>query len=114
METSTSPRVLVTGAAGYIGGRLVPQLLEKGYRVRVMARTPRHLEDREWIHDVEVVQGDAANIPVLGLTANVNPNDLERFAKAGVDDTVLKPFDQVKLCEQVQHLLNKKKSSQGS
>lgn len=57
---------------------------------------------------------DAANIPVLGLTANVNPNDLERFAKAGVDDTVLKPFDQVKLCEQVQHLLNMKKSSQGS
>lgn len=58
--------------------------------------------------------GDAANIPVLGLTANVNPNDLERFAKAGVDDTVLKPFDQVKLCEQVQHLLNKKKSFQDS
>lgn len=54
------------------------------------------------------LQGDAANIPVLGLTANVNPNDLERFAKAGVDDTLLKPFDQFKLCEQVQHLLNKK------
>ncbi len=61
METSTSPLILVTGAAGYIGGRLVPQLLEKGYRVRVMARTPRHLENREWIHEVEVVQGDAAN-----------------------------------------------------
>ncbi len=60
------------------------------------------------------LQGAAANTPVLGLTANVNPNDLERFAKAGVDDTVLKPVDQVKLCEQVQHLLNKKKSSQGS
>lgn len=58
--------------------------------------------------------GDAANIPVLGLTANVNPNDLERFAKAGVDDTVLKPFDHVKLCEQVQHLLNRKKSFQDS
>lgn len=57
---------------------------------------------------------DAANIPVLGLTANVNPNDLERFSKAGVDDTVLKPFDQVKLCEQVQHLLNRKKSFQDS
>jgi len=48
------------------------------------------------------------------LTANVNPNDLERFAKAGLDDTVLKPFEQDKLCTQVQHLLNKKKSSQGS
>jgi CheY-like chemotaxis protein len=60
------------------------------------------------------LQGDAANTPVLGLTANVNPNDLERFAKAGVDDTLLKPFDQFKLCEQVQHLLNRKKSFQGS
>jgi CheY-like chemotaxis protein len=50
----------------------------------------------------------------MGLTANVNPNDLERFVKAGVDDTVLKPFEQDKLCAQVQHLLNKKKSSQGS
>jgi CheY-like chemotaxis protein len=60
------------------------------------------------------LQGDAANTPVLGLTANVNPNDLERFEKAGVDDTLLKPFDQFKLCEQVQHLLNRKKSFQGS
>jgi CheY-like chemotaxis protein len=56
------------------------------------------------------LQGDAA-VPVMGLTANVNPNDLERFAKAGVDDTVLKPFEQEKLCAQVQHLLNKKKSA---
>jgi CheY-like chemotaxis protein len=60
------------------------------------------------------LQGEAALVPVMGLTANVNPNDLERFAKAGVDDTVLKPFEQDKLCTQVQHLLNKKKSSQGS
>jgi CheY-like chemotaxis protein len=59
-------------------------------------------------------QKDAATIPVLGLTANVNPNDVERFAMAGVDGTVLKPFDKFKLCEQVEHLLNKKKSSQGS
>lgn len=54
--------------------------------------------------------GEAAHIPVLGLTANVNPNDLERFAHAGIDGTVLKPFDQVKLCEEVQRLLNRKKS----
>ena len=64
--------------------------------------------------ELKELQKDAATIPVLGLTANVNPNDLERFAMAGVDGTVLKPFDQFKLCEQVQDLLNKKKSSQGS
>lgn len=60
------------------------------------------------------LHNETANIPVLGLTANVNPNDLERFAKAGVDATVLKPFDQLKLCEQVQNLLNRKKSFLGS
>ncbi|MBT8203176.1 MAG: NAD-dependent epimerase/dehydratase family protein, partial [Acidimicrobiia bacterium] len=32
------PRILVTGATGYIGGRLIPRLLELGYRVRCMTR----------------------------------------------------------------------------
>ena len=39
---------LVTGATGYIGGRLVPELLAAGYRVRAMARHPRRLRDRPW------------------------------------------------------------------
>lgn len=42
-----SPLVLVTGATGYIGGRLIPELLADGFRVRVMARQPRHLAERE-------------------------------------------------------------------
>ena len=42
-DLPTSPRgdigtVLVTGASGYIGGRLVPELLGRGYRVRAMVR----------------------------------------------------------------------------
>jgi len=54
-------RVLVTGATGYVGGRLVPRLLEAGYRVRCLARKPRKLEGRAWASDprVEVVSGDA-------------------------------------------------------
>ncbi len=52
--------VLVTGATGYIGGRLVPELLAAGFRVRVMVRQPRQLVDREWSDRVEIVQGDAA------------------------------------------------------
>ncbi len=35
--------VLVTGASGYIGGRLVPRLLENGYRVRCLVRDPKRL-----------------------------------------------------------------------
>jgi uncharacterized protein YbjT (DUF2867 family) len=50
---------LVTGATGYIGGRLIPELLADGFQVRVMARRPRQLADRNWYPEVEVVQADA-------------------------------------------------------
>jgi uncharacterized protein YbjT (DUF2867 family) len=50
--------ILVTGATGYIGGRLVPELLASGFAVRCLARTPAKLDDRPWRDDVEVVRGD--------------------------------------------------------
>ncbi|MCS7259244.1 MAG: SDR family oxidoreductase [Anaerolineae bacterium] len=50
--------VLVTGATGYVGGRLVPCLLEAGYRVRCLVRDPGRLQGRSWVNQVEVVQGD--------------------------------------------------------
>jgi len=50
---------LVTGATGYIGGRLVNQLLQAGHRVRVMARFPDRLRDLPWYEKVEVIQADA-------------------------------------------------------
>ncbi len=63
MMSENSPRfadlVLVTGATGYIGGRLVPELLSAGFRVRVMARNQRNMADREWYKHVEFVQADA-------------------------------------------------------
>ena len=62
---SESPLALVTGATGYIGGRLVPELLTAGFRVRVLTRRPRDLADREWHHQVEIAQGDAADADSL-------------------------------------------------
>ena len=50
--------VLVTGVTGYIGGRLVPRLLDAGYRVRVLARDTSRLQDRPWLEQVEVRVGD--------------------------------------------------------
>jgi len=50
--------VLVTGATGYVGGRLVPRLLEAGYRVRCLVRDPARLQGRPWLERVEVFQGD--------------------------------------------------------
>ena len=58
-RSGSQPLCLVTGATGYIGGRLINQLLIAGYRVRVMARFPDRLRDLPWYNDVEIVQADA-------------------------------------------------------
>jgi uncharacterized protein YbjT (DUF2867 family) len=50
--------ILVTGATGYVGGRLVPRLLAAGHRVRCLVRDPDRLEGRAWLPLVEIVQGD--------------------------------------------------------
>ena len=52
--------VCVTGATGYVGGRLVPALLAEGYRVRCLVREPRKLDARPWRNDpqVEVITSD--------------------------------------------------------
>jgi len=52
-------KVLVTGATGYIGGRLVPLLLERGHEVRCMTRNPDQLTLDPWRDQVEVVAADA-------------------------------------------------------
>jgi CheY-like chemotaxis protein len=44
-------------------------------------------------------------VPVLGLTANVNPLDLKRFKSAGLSGLMLKPFEQADLCHQAELLL---------
>ena len=51
-------RVGVIGATGYVGGRLVPELLSAGHRVRCLARTPSRLDGVPWRTDVEVVTAD--------------------------------------------------------
>ena len=57
-RSAGSPLVLVTGSTGYIGGRLVPRLLELGCRVRCLVRDPDRLQGRPWHPSVEVVAGD--------------------------------------------------------
>ena len=54
-------RCIIFGATGYLGVRLVPELLSAGHDVRVMARTPAKLDDVPWRQDVEVVEGDVAD-----------------------------------------------------
>lgn len=58
-------RCLVTGATGYIGGRLAPALLHRGHQVRAMARTPEKLDNAPWRDRAEVVQGDLTDADSL-------------------------------------------------
>jgi uncharacterized protein YbjT (DUF2867 family) len=51
-------RILVTGATGYIGGRLVPLLVEGGHQVRVLVRDPGRIAGRDWAGRVELAVGD--------------------------------------------------------
>lgn len=60
-------RALVTGATGYVGGRLVSRLIDEGYAVRVMARNVEKLRDYPWLAQVEVVQADAQNPDSLAV-----------------------------------------------
>ncbi len=62
-DASAPATILVTGATGYIGGRLVPRLLSAGYSIRCLVREPRKLAHRPWSGHprVEIVQGDAEN-----------------------------------------------------
>jgi uncharacterized protein YbjT (DUF2867 family) len=55
--TGERRRVLLTGASGYVGGRLLPRLMEHGYRVRCLARRPEEMRERAG-PGVEVVAGD--------------------------------------------------------
>lgn len=57
-EHSRSDLILVTGATGYIGGRLIPGLLESGYQVRCLVRDPERLKGRDWYDKVEIFTGD--------------------------------------------------------
>jgi uncharacterized protein YbjT (DUF2867 family) len=65
MSDTESPRLLVTGATGYIGGHLAALLVERGSSVRAMARTPKKLDDAPWRDKAEVVRGDLSDAESL-------------------------------------------------
>jgi uncharacterized protein YbjT (DUF2867 family) len=58
-------KVLVTGATGYIGGRLVSRLLAAGHQVRVLVRNPQRIVGRSWADVVEVAVGDLLEPDIL-------------------------------------------------
>lgn len=61
---------LVTGATGYVGGRLVPELLAAGWRVRALARRPEKLRDRPWAGEIDIVAGDVGDLDSVRRAAD--------------------------------------------
>lgn len=63
--------ILVTGATGYVGGRLVPRLLGAGYRVRAMGRSLEKLTCRPWgSHpSIQLVEGDVLDTAAVRRAA---------------------------------------------
>lgn len=59
--------ILIAGATGYIGARLIPRLLQEGYRVRALARTPGKIAGRSWSGhpNLEIVKGDVLDCESL-------------------------------------------------
>jgi len=51
-------KILVTGATGYIGGRLIPRLLDSGHDVAVLVRDARRFMGRPFADRVTVIEGD--------------------------------------------------------
>jgi uncharacterized protein YbjT (DUF2867 family) len=59
--------ILVTGASGYVGGRLVRDLVSDQFMVRILVRDAHKVADQPWAKDVEIIEGNANN-----------PSDLRR------------------------------------
>jgi len=64
-EQSKNRKYLVTGASGYVGGRLVGNLVDDQSQVRVLVRDAQKIKDQPWASKVEVIEGNANSLADL-------------------------------------------------
>jgi uncharacterized protein YbjT (DUF2867 family)/uncharacterized protein YndB with AHSA1/START domain len=98
-EAMSGRAIAVIGATGYVGGRLVPELLAAGHRIRCLARKPDRLDGVEWRDRVEVIQADVLDRESLDAAfdgidavyylvhAMGHSGDFERTDRVGADNT---------------------------
>jgi uncharacterized protein YbjT (DUF2867 family) len=65
-------KILVTGATGYVGGRLIPELLRAGHDIRCLVRDASRLPDKWWSDQVETIEGDVLDEKsLIGVFAGI-------------------------------------------
>lgn len=104
------PKSLVVGAED--GQKAIEQLKKQDFDLVLMDMVMPQMDGIETTAFIRSeLDGAMRDVPVLGLTANVNPQDLERFKAAGLNDVLLKPFDPVQLCTQIEALILNRRSA---
>jgi nucleoside-diphosphate-sugar epimerase len=67
-------KILVTGASGFVGSKLIPELLSEGWTVQALARDPAKIKDQPWLAQVEIIRGSlpASNNPCEDVDAVIH------------------------------------------
>ncbi|OBG54156.1 NAD(P)H-binding protein [Mycolicibacterium fortuitum] len=94
MTDTASKRILVIGASGYVGSRLVSVLLTGGHRVVVAGRSLDKLADYGWFHDVTAVQLDADDpLSTNAAFEQIGPVDLVYYLAHGIGQSGFREAD---------------------
>jgi signal transduction histidine kinase len=104
------PNSLVVGVED--GQKAIEQLTQQDFDLVLMDMVMPQMDGIETTAFIRgQLSGPMRHVPVLGLTANVNPQDLERFKASGLNDVLLKPFEPVQLCTQIDALILNRRSA---
>jgi signal transduction histidine kinase/CheY-like chemotaxis protein len=91
------------------GREALDQLAQHSFDLVLMDLVMPEMDGIEALQHLRALPAPICHIPVLGLTANINPKDLARFRAAGVDAITLKPFEHQQVIAQIQTLLSSRR-----
>jgi signal transduction histidine kinase len=97
------PQARITEAES--GAKALTVLSQEAVDLVLMDMVMPGMDGIEATQAIRALQGPMSRVPVLGLTANVNPADLEKFTASGLQGVMLKPFEPKLLRSKVRELL---------
>ena len=87
------------------GAKALAVLSQEAVDLVLMDMVMPGMDGIEATQAIRALQGPVSKVPVLGLTANVNPTDLEKFTASGLQGVMLKPFEPKLLRSKVRELI---------